>query len=146
MKSKITQADIARAIGRLNTRDAKITLNSIRAELGHQGSKTTILKLLRSLNSIGINEDSSDVELVPAISSARRALINDLVSDAKTNTTIDSLIEVSLQEGCSRTVVTELCLTIKQLKLELMLCHSNIETLRSSQKQALDTLRASIKQ
>lgn len=140
MNKKITEIDVARAIHRLKARGMKPTLNSIRAELGNQGSKTTIVRMVKSLNARNetanlSNNFSEDINSI---------FIKDRSSGDEPSEILQKLYSIS-SVGEARGIVTQLCLTIQSLKTELAICQSNNEALRSSQKQALEALRASIK-
>ncbi|WP_201200792.1 DNA-binding protein [Pseudomonas sp. S37] len=137
MKSKITEMDVARAIQRLKTKGMKPTLNSIRAELGNQGSKTTILRMVRTLSEQ--NKSANLSITLPA--GADGSLATASLSIEEPSAIVESIESL----GEARVIVNRLCLTIQHLKTELAICQSNNEALRSSQKQALEALRASIK-
>lgn len=140
MNKKISEIDVARAIQRLKTRGMKPTLNSIRAELGNQGSKTTIVRMVKTLNERNKIADSSS-NLSESINSF---FMNDRFPEEEPSATLQKLFSIG-SIGEARLIVTQLCLTIQNLKTELAICQSNNEALRSSQKQALEALRASIK-
>lgn len=124
MKSKITEMDVARAIQRLKTKGMKPTLNSIRAELGNQGSKTTILGMVRTL---------SEQKKSANLSNTLPAGTDGSLATASLSLEEPSAIVESIESlGEARVLVSKLCLTIQHLKTELAICQSNNEALRTS--------------
>lgn len=146
MKRKISKGDVAKALSRLEARGEKPTLDAIRAELGHQGSKSTIVKFLHLIKQEQVpytNEDS------------RKRSVSSLLSDS---VILDKLVDTDDLEGVVQSLmvtqpgfenqselITDLWVVIKHLKLEVRQCHSEIDAIRKLNKTAFDALRLAIR-
>jgi hypothetical protein len=144
MKRKISQADVNIALERLKSMAIRPTLDAIRTALGNQGSRSTIIKFLRL-----IEEGRSDLPTDTTLGMAMplylsRADFYEKVDGA--DSMQDAINYLVSEKSDPAGIISDLCVVIQRLRLEVKQCHSEVDTIRSLHKNVLDAMQTAIKQ
>jgi hypothetical protein len=142
MKRKIDKADVAIALERLKSMGVKPTLSAIRITLGNQGSRSTIVKLLKSINDDLTTESKLKQDTLPMPTYLSSADFYRRVDGVKNMG--DAISYLVSEKDDPTSIITDLCVVIQRLRLEIKQCHSEVNEIRNLHKNLMTAMQSII--
>lgn len=142
MRSKINKVDVENALERLKSMGVTPTLSTIRTALGNQGSRSTIVKLLKSIKEDSANESTLKQDILPMPSYLSNADFYKKVDGVKSMG--DAINYLVSEKDDPTTIMTDLCVVIQRLRLEIKQCHSEVNEIRNLHKDLMAAMQSVI--
>jgi hypothetical protein len=143
MNRKITQIDVENALERLKSLGKTPTLDAIRTAMGNKGSKATIIKLLKIINSKPELPLVGDKFLTPMPLYLSKADFYEKLDD---KSSMEDAISYLISEKDDPTrIMSDLCVVIQRLRLEVKQCETEMNQIRSLLKNVSDTMKTAIR-
>lgn len=143
MNRKITQLDVENALERLKSLGKAPTLDAIRLAMGNKGSKATIIKLLKVIRAKPEPQLVGDKFLTPMPSYLSNADFYEKLDD---KSSMEDAINYLISERDDPTkIMSDLCVVIQRLRLEVRLCETEMNQIRSLLKNVSDTMQTAIR-
>lgn len=143
MNRKITQIDVENALERLKSLGKTPTLDAIRVAMGNKGSKATIIKLLKIIKSQPETPLVGDKFLSPMPLYLSKDEFYEKLDD---KSSMDDAISylISKKDDPTR-IMSDLCVVIQRLRLEVKQCETEINQIRGVLKNVSDTMQTAIR-
>lgn len=143
MKRKISRSDVENALERLKSMAVPPTLDAVRNALGNQGSRSTIVKLLkeiRSNSSVAPTPESKTLPMPTYLSSQEFYEKIDGVVDMR-----DAIRYLVSEKEDPAGIISDLCVVIQRLRFEVKQCNTEVDQIRSLHKNVLNAMQSAIK-
>ncbi|WP_157831198.1 DNA-binding protein [Pseudomonas sp. 43NM1] len=144
MRRKISQADVEIALARLESMAKPPTLDAVRSALGNQGSRSTIVKLLKNIREMPNTTPALEKSIMPMPSYLLRTDFYEKVDGAES---MEGAINYLITEKSDPTgIMSDLCVVIQRLRLEVTQCQSEVVHIRNLHKNMLNAMQSAIKE